>query len=111
MGTVVDDVALDREASKSGGDVVAKAAGLGVSGEKSEAIHDFGDRTIRDLDAAISGHVHPDVFEVRLGECRKAIAPHRTPLRFRAFNAARRFLPLVFTRATSLGVDVRSYSV
>jgi len=63
------------------------------------------------FDAAISGDAHPDLFEIALGERREAVALHRAALRFRAFNAARRFLPPAFTRATSLGVDVRSCSV
>ena len=85
--------------------------GFGTTGQKNDAIHDVVDDTISAIDAAISGHVHPDLFEIALGERREAVALHRAALRFRAFNAARRFLPPAFTRATSLGVDVRSCSV
>jgi len=68
FGTVVDDVALHGEAAKTDGEFVAKPAGVGLSGEQDDPVHDVVDETVGDIHAAIAGDVQPNVVEIGLGE-------------------------------------------
>ncbi len=111
LGTVIDDVAMDGNTAKTDGEFVADPAGVGLTGEEDDAVHDVVDEAIGNIHAAIGGDVQPHLVEIGLGEFREAKALHRAARRFEAFNAARRLRPRAFTRAASLDRDARSCSV
>ena len=102
---------MDGETAKANGKFVAEPAGVGLTGKEDDAVHDVVNEAIGDIVAAVGGDVQPDLVEVGLGEFRETKALQRTARRFEAFNAARRFRPLAFTRVASFDRDARSCAV